>query len=95
VCYFRDKLQGCDAEETAEYYARSNFNEEEETEKAKSKLTKTLLLPQYNTLDEVVQSLQSFGKTYRQRIPEGATRKMESFMKGTGKKTRKNKKTAV
>jgi hypothetical protein len=95
VCYFRDKLQGCDAEETAEYYARSNFNEEEETEKARSKPTKTLLLPQYNTLDEVVQSLQLFGKTYRQRIPEGATRKMESFMKGTGKKTRKNKKRAV
>ena len=90
VCYFREKIQGCDEGETAEYYARSNFDQEKETDKAESKPTKTLLLPQYNPLDEVVKSLQLFGKTYRQRIPDGATRKLEAFMKGQGKKTRKN-----
>jgi hypothetical protein len=53
VCYFRDRLQVCDEGETAEYYARSGFDEEAEIAKAKSKPTKSLLLPQYNEMEDV------------------------------------------
>jgi len=89
VCYFRDRLQTCDEGETAEYYARTGFDEETEIEKAKAKPTKTLLLPQYNEMEEVERSAATFAKTFRQRIPEGATRKLENFM--SDKKTRKQK----
>ena len=91
VCYFRDRLQQCEEGETAEYYARSGFDEQAELEKAKSKPTKTLLLPQYNDIDDVEQSASSFAKTYRQRIPDGATRKLQTFMSGNGKQTKKRK----
>jgi hypothetical protein len=91
VCYFRDRLQACDEGETAEYYARSGFDEKAEIEKAKSKPTKTLLLPQFNDIDDVEESASTFAKTYRQRIPDGATRKLQTFMSGNGKQTKKRK----
>jgi hypothetical protein len=89
VCYFRDRLQQCDEGETAEYYARSGFDETAELEKAQSKPTKTLLLPQFNEIEDVEQSAAQLAKTYRQRIPEGATRKLQNFM--SGKQTKKRK----
>lgn len=83
VCYFRDKLQACDEQETLEYYARSNFDEKSQLEKAKSKPVKTLLLPQFNPIEKVEESALMSGKTYRQRLPGGATRKLEKFMENT------------
>ena len=89
VCYFRDRLQQCVEGETAEYYARSGFDEAAELEKAQSKPTKTLLLPQFNEIEDVEQSAAQLAKTYRQRIPEGATRKLQNLM--SGKQTKKRK----
>jgi hypothetical protein len=93
VCYFRDKLQKCDQEETDEYYDRLGFDEDAEIEKAKAKPIKTLLLPQYNEMEDVLRSLQAFGKTYRQRIPEGATRKLQKFMNSTESRQKLNTRT--
>lgn len=93
VCYFRDRLQQCDEGETAEYYARSGFDEEAELVKAQSKPTKTLLLPQFNEMEDVEQSAAQLAKTYRQRIPEGATRKLQNFM--SGKQTKKCKRNQL
>jgi hypothetical protein len=93
VCYFRDRLQQCDEGETAEYYARSGFDEAAELEKAQSKPTKTLLLPQFNEMEDVEQSAAQLAKTYRQRIPEGATRKLQNFM--SGKQTKKRKRNQL
>jgi hypothetical protein len=93
VCYFRDKLQACDEKETEEYYSRSDFNEKEELAKAKTKPVKTLLLPTYNELANVELSVAALGKTYRQRLPGGGTRKMKNFMNkqsNARRKTRKN-----
>ena len=81
VCYFRDRLQQCDEGETAEYYARSGFDEKAELEKAKTKPTKTLLLPQFNEIEDVEQSAALLAKTYRQRIPD-ATRKLQNLISG-------------
>jgi hypothetical protein len=91
VCYFRDRLQQCDEGETAEYYARSGFDEAAEIEKAKSKPIKSLLLPQYNDIDDVEQSASTFAKTYRQRIPGGGTRRLQNFMSGSENQTKKRK----
>ena len=93
VCYFRDRLQVCDEGETAEYYARSGFDEEAEIAKAKSKPTKSLLLPQYNEMEDVQRTAATFAKTFRQRIPEGGTRKLQNFM--SGKQTRKQKRNPM
>lgn len=95
VCYFRDRLQQCDEGETAEYYARSGFDEAAEIEKAKSKPTKTLLLPLYNDIDDVEQSAATFAKTYRQRIPGGGTRRLQNFIASSGNQTKKRKRNHI
>lgn len=95
VCYFRDRLQQCDEGETAEYYARSGFDEKAEIEKAKTKPTKTLLLPQYNEIEDVEQSASKLTKTFRQRIPEGGTRRLQNFMSGKRNTTKKLKRNQM
>jgi hypothetical protein len=87
VCYFREKLQNCDAGETRDYYKREGFDLKDEEKKAKDAEIASLPIPGYSgTIEDAEDAIKNTSVGTSIRI--AASRKQKAT---AARKTRKRR----